>query len=92
MGVLTCVGTIWRQNRQMLMALNNTPELRCQKCWARGLCGGDCWLIRWDYASEERIERCNLICGLGLLELKTFLNQASEKVSLIHDGINIACY
>jgi len=76
-----CVGdSSWRIQRNASLrtlklpstfgALTDIPECCC--CWAKGLCGGDCWLIRRDYSQTERIDRCSIIRGLALLAFSTF--------------------
>jgi uncharacterized protein len=55
----------------------------CMCCWARGLCGGDCWLIQRGYSAQERRGRCELICGLVRLALSTFMAGDSDGLGTI---------
>lgn len=44
----------------------------CNKCWAKNLCGGDCWIIQWEYNISERINRCRIIRGLAQLAITIY--------------------
>ena len=45
---------------------------RCRDCWARYLCGGECWLVRWHLSTEDKAIRCNLIRDYSELALRVF--------------------
>lgn len=44
----------------------------CKSCWAKNLCGGDCWLIRWSYGNEIQELRCDFIQSFIALAILTF--------------------
>lgn len=48
----------------------NIPE--CAECWARRLCGGDCWLVRRSSTSLERNVRCQLTRAIVRLAVASF--------------------
>jgi len=62
-----------------LKDVEGLESVECRKCWARGLCGGDCWLVRRGYSAEERQGRCDLIRGFTQLALSTFVMDAGSK-------------
>ena len=44
----------------------------CIDCWARTLCGGDCYIVRWSVKSTDRLVRCNIFKGFAELAIATY--------------------
>jgi uncharacterized protein len=70
-----------RSSSLQVRLLSTRHDPACERCWARRLCGGDCWLIRWHYSQAERRTRCTAIRAIARLALSIYEPQATLQPS-----------